>query len=141
MRSTNIKQVVDGFKPSINDTTTNMEHLIASVTQVFAFLFQNSAVSRISILGDFSNYIEGNNSDNTQKSFITILGNELSTDNNRLFAFALVSTMQAAFLSQSITKNFLGYDFTTTEDRERFITKLIMMLCDGIHNTERSKML
>ena len=40
-------------------------------------------------------------------------------------AFYLTSTMQVAFIRSLSNSNYLGYDFTNMESRDRFIDDLI----------------
>ena len=63
-----ISQVVSGFHME-QVFQTDKERLAAWATYVFNFLFEHSAISRVSILGDFQNYTENCNSVLTQRGF------------------------------------------------------------------------
>lgn len=53
--------------------SSDKERLTAWATYVFDFLFEHTAISRISILGDFQNYTGNCNSVLTQRGFFAFL--------------------------------------------------------------------
>lgn len=125
-----IGQVVAGFCME-QEFQTDKERLAAWATYVFNFLFEHSAISRVSILGDFQNYTENCNSVLTQRGFSMSLKNGISNENKSMFVFTLTAAMQIAFLGSETIKKLLGYDFTKTEDRAAYIGKLVDFLFEG----------
>ncbi len=110
---------------------TDKERLMACATYVFNFLFEHSAISRVSILGDFQNYTGNCNSVLTQRGFSLSLTNGISNEDKSMFIFILTAAMQVAFLGRETVKPLLGYDFTKTEDRAAYIGKLVDFLFEG----------
>lgn len=105
---------------------TDRERLIACAAYVFQFLFDNPAISRISILSDLQNYEVNSNSVYTQKGFAFILQEE--EGDKAFLTFVLTTAIQVAFLGNETVKELLGYDFTKETDRVAYITKLVTML-------------
>ncbi len=126
-----IGQVVAGFHVE-QKFQTDKECLTAWATYVFNFLFEHSAISRVSILGDFQNYTENCNAVLTQRGFSLSLKNGISNEDKPMFVFILTAAMQVAFLGSETVKQLLGYDFTKTEDRAAYIGKLVDLLFEGM---------
>ena len=110
---------------------TDKERLTACATYVFDFLFEYSAISRVSILGDFQNYNENSNSVLTQRGFLLSLKNSISNEDKSMFVFILTAAMQTAFLGSETATQLLGYDFTKKKDRAAYISKLVDFLFGG----------
>ena len=110
---------------------TDKERLTNCATYVFNFLFEHSAISRVSILGDLQNYTENCNSVLTQRGFSLSLKSDISNEDKSMFVFILTAAMQIAFLGSETIKQLLGYDFTKTEDRAAYIGKLVDFLFEG----------
>ncbi len=110
---------------------TDKERLTVCATYVFNFLFEHSAISRISILDDLQNYTKNCNSVLTQQSFILSLKNDISNKDKSILVFILTAAMQAAFLGNETVKQLLNYDFAKTEDRAAYIKKLVDILFEG----------
>lgn len=127
-----INNVVFSFKPQLSDLQTSKERLTACASQVFGFLFENPAVSRISILSDMNTYGEETNTHNTQKGFMRMLGDEIEQSQKELLAFTLTSAMQTAFLSSFESNPILKYDFSKAEERDKFISDLVNLLFENI---------
>ena len=125
-----IGQVVSGFHME-QVFQTDKERLAAWATYVFNFLFEHSAISRVSIFGDFQNYTENCNSVLTQRGFSLSLKNGISNEDKSMFVFILTAAMQVAFLGSETVKQLLGYDFTKIEDRAAYIGKLVDFLFEG----------
>lgn len=125
-----IGKVITEFHVSGN-YGTDKECLTVCATYVFNFLFEHSAISRISILGDLQNYTENCNSVLTQRGFMLSLKNDISNKDKPMLVFILTSAMQAAFLGSETAKQLLGYDFTKTDDRTAYIQKLVDILFEG----------
>jgi len=127
-----ILNVVTTFTPNLNidsslDNYPKTKYkLSATAKQVFEFLFNNKSIARISILNDYKDYSDNSNSSMTTKGFIRVL-NDLEVDEleKEKIAFYLTSTMQVAFIRSLSNSNYLGYDFTKKEFRDRFIDDLI----------------
>ncbi len=111
---------------------TDKERLTACATYVFNFLFEHSAISRVSILGDFQNYTGNCNSVLTQQGFSLSFMNGISNEDKSMFVFILTAAMQVAFLGSGTIKQLFGYDFTKTEDRAAYIGKLVDFLFEGV---------
>ena len=100
--------------------------------QVYDFLFENYAISSISILGDMQNYHVKSNSVYTQKGFSMAIQNDISEEKKRLLAFMLTSSMQVAFLSGNASKEILGYDLRIKSERDSFVESLVELLFIGV---------
>lgn len=127
-----INNVVFSFKPKLLNMETSKERLTACAGQVFAFLFDNPSVSRISILGDMKAYGQGTNTSNTQQGFMRMLGDEIDSDKKELLTFTLTGAMQTAFLSSFEGKPILKYDFSKAEERDKYISDLVNLLFESI---------
>lgn len=111
---------------------TDKERLTACAIYVFDFLFEHSAISRISILGDLQNYTKNCNSVLTQRGFSLSLKNDIANKDTSMFVFILTAAMQTAFLGSETVNQLLHYDFTKAEDRTAYISKLIDILFKGM---------
>ena len=127
-----ILNVVTTFTPNLNidsslDNNSKAKYkLSATAKQVFEFLLNNKSIARISILNDYKDYSDNSNSCMTIKGFIRVLGDlEVDELKKERIAFYLTSTMQVAFIRSLSNSNYLGYDFTNKESRDRFIDDLI----------------
>lgn len=132
-----INNVVMCFSPdkknyNERDGLADKERLADWAKQVYDFLFDNYAISSISILGDMQNYQAKSNSVYTQKGLSMAIRNDIGEENKRLLAFMLTSTMQVAFLSGSSSKEILGYDLTIKSERDRYIDILVELLFVGV---------
>lgn len=125
-----IGKVVSSFQMT-QTFETDKERLSAWAVSVFDFLFDHSAMARVSILADLQNYTTRCNSVTTQRGFLFALKNDIADEDRAILAFALLSAMQTAFLGSETTKLLLGYDFSRKEDRAAYITKLVNILFDG----------
>ncbi|WP_195518572.1 TetR/AcrR family transcriptional regulator [Mediterraneibacter gnavus] len=132
-----INNVVMCFAPdkknyNEKDGLDDKERLADWAKQVYDFLFDNYAISKISILGDMQNYQAKSNSVYTQMGFSMAIRNDIGEENKKLLAFILTSTMQVAFLSGTSSKEILGYDLTIKSERDRYIDRLVEMLFLGV---------
>lgn len=128
-----INKMLAGFAPEITDFTkddglTDKARLISWASQTFDFLFENQAISTISILSDMEKYSADSNSVYTQKGFAFAIRNNQREETKRLLAFMLVSAMQAAFLARNSAKDILGYDLYSKTERNLFICDIVSML-------------
>ena len=110
---------------------TDKERLTDSAAYVFNFLFEHSAISRVSILGDLQNYTGNCNSVLTQQGFSLSLENDISNEDKSMLVFILTAAMQVAFLGSETIKQLFGYDFTKPKDRATYISKLVDILFKG----------
>lgn len=109
------------------------ERLADWAKQVFDFLFENHAISSISILGDMQNYHIESNSVYTQKGFLKAIQDQGTPEGDkRLLVFMLTGAMQIAFLSGDTAKELLGYDLTIKEQRDLYIDKTVSLLFTGV---------
>lgn len=111
-----IEKVVTGVHMT-KHYETDKERLTACATYVFHFLFEPSAISRISILGDLQNDTVDCNSALTQRGFSLSLKNDILNNDKAMLTFILTAAMQAAFLRSEAAKQLLGYDFVKPKDR------------------------
>ncbi len=125
-----ISEVVAGFHME-KEFSSDQERLTAWAAHVFNFLFEHSAISRISILGDFQHYTDGCNSVCTQHGFMRSLKEGISNQDRPLLAFILTSAMQTAFLGSEAVHQILGYDFSRPEERRAYIERLVGILFEG----------
>lgn len=125
-----IAKIAAGFQPD-RSFETDRERLTACAAYVFHFLFENPAISRISILADLQNYAITSNSVYSQKRFTLSLQQDIADEDKAFFSFVLVAAMQTAFLGSGAVKELLGYDFTKEADRTAYIEKLVALLFEG----------
>ncbi|MDE6208557.1 MAG: TetR/AcrR family transcriptional regulator [Lachnospiraceae bacterium] len=131
-----INNVVMCFSPDKKiydekDELEDKDRLADWAKQVYDFLFENYAISSISILGDMQNYHVKSNSVYTQKGFSMAIQNDISEEKKRLLAFMLTSSMQVAFLSGNASKEILGYDLRIKRERDSFVESLVELLFIG----------
>ncbi len=135
-----VNNVVFSFSPGKKDydeedNLSDQNRLTDWAGQVFEFLFENRAISRISILGDLENYHPKTNSVYTQKGFSLAIRNNSSESEKKLIAFILTSAMQTAFLGSDFTKEILGYDFNLKKDRKAFIEETVSLFFSESNNS------
>lgn len=102
-----------------NDGLKDKDRLTDWAKQVYDFLFENYAISSISILGDMQNYHAKSNSVYTQKGFSVAIRSDITVEKKRLLAFMLTSAMQVAFLSGDSSKEILGYNLKDKSERDK----------------------
>lgn len=132
-----INNVIMCFSPDSKhyDETNRLvdkERLADLAKQVYDFLFDNYAISSISILGDMQNYKAQSNSVNTQKGFSMAIQNDIGEENKRLLVFVLTSAMQVAFLANDASKDILGYDLRIKKERDKYVDSLVELLFAGV---------
>ncbi|MDO4356395.1 MAG: TetR/AcrR family transcriptional regulator [Clostridia bacterium] len=125
-----ICHVVAGMEMA-QDCGSDRQRLTIWATHVFDFLFEHSAISRLSILGDLRNYTEDCNSVRTQRGFVRSMTEDVDEADRPFAAFVLTAAMQAAFLGRDAAQAVLGYDFARPEDRRAYIERLVNGLFDG----------
>ena len=121
-----------------NDGLNERDRLADWAKQVFDFLFDNKAISSISILGDMQNYQLNSNSVYTQKGFSLAVKNDMDDGTRKLLIFVLTSTMQVAFLSRDVSGEILGYNLEIKEERDAYIDSVVGLLFTGVFGMEKS---
>ena len=120
-----IGKVISVFAPSAPELTPTAR-LKHSVKLVFDFFIANPAVTRISILSDCKNPKQD---DNTMKSVMGICkgSDDFKIPENKrfIFAFTLVSVMQAMFLRKDQSNEYFGYDLNIKKQRDEVLDLLI----------------
>lgn len=107
---------------------TERERMTAWAIYVFDFLFENPAMARLSILGEFQSYDTSKNPAYQQRGFLFALTKNVADREKPLAAFILTSAMQAAFLREDTVKELLGYDLREKEERHAYVEKLVAMI-------------
>ena len=110
---------VMSFKPS-REEADSLSMIKTVATEVADYLWENKAVSRISIMSDFNN---PKIDDNTMKS-IKGLMYSVKDESLKLESFMLVSLMQDIFLRSNILKEF-GYELENKNERDSLINKFV----------------
>lgn len=130
-----IGKVISSFQVAGSKSLTDFNRLLNTATRVFDFLFENPAVSRISILGDFRSPAQNDNTAKTIKGFASSLReHEIHESGKSSFAFMLVSVMQAAFLRKDICKELFGCDLIVKSERDNFIENIVRKMFGGFGN-------
>lgn len=122
-----IGEVISNFDAG-KEYSTDSERLTAWAIHVFDFLFEHPAISKISILSDLQDYQLKSNSVFTQIGFKGALRDDMSETNKAFLSFILTASMQVAFLGSETVKELLGYDFSQSADRAKYIEKLISVI-------------
>lgn len=107
---------------------TERERMTAWAIYVFDFLFENPAIARLSILGEFQSYDTTKNPAYQQRGFLFALTKNIADKDKPLASFVLTSAMQAAFLRDDTVKELLGYDLQEKEQRDAYVEKLVSMI-------------
>ena len=130
-----IRNVVTSFKPILNidnslDSLTKTKIRLASTAkQVFEFLFSNPSICKISILNDYNEYKSDSNSNMTIKGFMTLMGDlQIEELEKSRIAFYLTNNIQVAFIRSNSESQYLGYDFSSKESRDKYIDDLVNRL-------------
>ena len=127
-----IGDIVKNYNPNLSECNNIEEELIMGTTKVFDFLFKNPAIYRMSMLYDYTNPKENNNTIKSQKIIMKSIGNNMNELDKAMYSFILVSVMQTAFLTAKLNNEMSGFKLDTTESRKEFIEKLVKTLLYGI---------
>jgi DNA-binding transcriptional regulator YbjK len=119
-----ISSVVSQFRMD-DDLENDKDRLTVCAIRVFDFLFEHSAISRVSILGDFYNYSENCNSIRTQYGLMNLFKEKAGDEDNTTKIFMLTAAMQVAFLGSKTIKKIQKFDLTKKKDRNAYITTLV----------------
>lgn len=123
-----IGDVVDSFRPDLDNTSVPVERLAVTVKQVMDFLFSNEAISRISILSDMKNPTGNDNSTKTMLGFFSNLKGSMDEGEGKKLIFALTAILQSIFLRKDASCDILGIDVSNKKDRDEFIEFIIRKL-------------
>lgn len=122
-----IVRQIRNFNPGTADLSLE-EKAYITTQKVADYLWENKAVSTISILGDYVNPHENDNSMKSVAGFMHTVGENAS----KLETFFLVSLMQVVFMKSEIMKK-MGYDLDNKKQRD----ELMKMLVDKVIFKER----
>ncbi len=86
-------KVVSEFRMD-DDLVKDRERLTVCSIRVFEFLFEHSAISRVSILGDLNNYSENCKSIRTQQGLMNLLKEKSDDEDTAIKVFMLTAAMQ-----------------------------------------------
>lgn len=133
-----IHHVTGSFKPKLDENASAEQRVSDTLKRVADFLAGNQAVSRISIFGDFSKPAAEDNTMRTVEGLCRVLsrGNGGCAPSQKIAMFALVSTLQTAFLRKDITEELFGFAFNRKEERDRFIEVLVKQVVRGGNDHE-----
>ncbi len=95
--------------------------------EVFSYLFSHPSISKVSILSDYLSYDDAS----CVRAFSYILKEKFDGEKAMCLSFYLISAMQVAFVKSLTQKQFLGYDFTLEEERNRYLHDLVMIVLGG----------
>lgn len=131
-----IHHVTGEFEPKLEQNASDERLLLDNLKLVGDFLAGNPSVSQISIIGDLSKPSKDDNTMRTVSGLNRLLGekNEGYTSEQKLKIFALVSTMQTAFLRRDLTGELLGFDFNVKEERDLFLEILVKQVIGGTND-------
>lgn len=130
-----INKVILAFAPPTQEQSLVLR-LKHSAKLVFEFFVENPAVTRISILSDYKNPKQDDNTRRTITGICKGLGDDFDIPESKrhILAFTLVSVMQAMFLRKDQTEDFGGYDFTIKEQRDEVLDLLIDRIFAGFED-------
>ena len=130
-----INGIIKSFRPNLkvdeglSPFEAGKARIIGTACEVFEFLFANPSISRVSILNDHANYTGHTN---TYYCVLGVCGNIGSAISDpikkELVASSLVASMQSIFLRALNESEFLGYDFSKREGRNKYIIDLVNVL-------------
>lgn len=114
------------------EVPSDRERVADRTKKVLDFMFKYPIVYNISVLSDFSSYKLKSNSVSTQKGIsLAIDRKSMDEDTKRLLVFMLTASIQAAFLTGSISKEVLGYDLSVKEERDACADRMTEILFEG----------
>lgn len=120
-----VAEVISAFRPGAAQNATSLQKTKASARQVANFLFQNSQLSRLSILADMKTPALADNTMKTVQGFAAGLAGGQPGQNQLLQAFVFTAVLQVAFLRKDVTRQTLGIDLYNQQQRDAFIDYLV----------------
>ncbi len=127
-----IAGIVKTYRPvvipdsSMNENEAFLYRSETIMREVFSYLFSHPSISKVSILSDYRSYDDASNSASCVRAFSYILKEKFDEEKAMRLSFYLVSAMQVAFVKSLTQKQFLDYDFTVEEERNRYLHDLVM---------------
>ena len=128
-----ISGVITGTKPDM-EKLSPMEKLKTSVKIPIDFLMENPDISKISILGDFT---QGQENDNTFKTLTKYYHHASGVDSSKDNFFKtvfLIHGLQGIFLRWELYKD--TFDFSNKIERDKLIDSLVEKIFGGINVTK-----
>jgi AcrR family transcriptional regulator len=98
----------------------NNVDIASFTTNVFTFLTNNPEISKISMLGDFSQPATESNSSVSYKAIFKAIPDTQPENIRKIKAFMLLSTIQSAFLNRLISNELLGFNLNDKDDYSSF---------------------
>ncbi|MGI6072632.1 MAG: TetR/AcrR family transcriptional regulator [Lachnospiraceae bacterium] len=134
-----IKQVIHSFKFNQGVNDVPKDRLLSGATSVFAFLKENPEIAKVSILSDLSSPHMNTNSVTCYRGILNILPDNFSEEKRKVVAFILLSVIQSAFLTRTVTNDLLDFNLYTDEGVHSFLKYIIDLLFapEIIHNRIR----
>ena len=130
-----ISNIVNSFKPtmdvdeSLNKFDKGKMRLIKTAQRVFGFFFEQTSISRVSILDDYRNYSNESSSYFSLRGFSAVIGDAIEDQEEKeRISFLLTTSMQVAFLRSLTDSRFLDFDLSKVEDRNKYIEYLVNKL-------------
>ena len=121
--------VILNIDNSLDSLTKTKIRLASTAKQVFEFLFSNPSICKISILNDYNEYKSDSNSNMTIKGFMSLMGDlQIEELEKSRIAFYLTNNIQVAFIRSNSESQYLGYDFSSKESRDKYIDDLVNRL-------------
>lgn len=125
-----VNGIVDRFC-SIREETKELlplERLEFLGNMTLSFLFEHSAVSKISVLTDARKPRVGDNTHRTYRAYLPLVAAcrpDLSEKEIKRLTFCLVSSMQSAFMRSDVILKEEGIDLKIPEERKKYHSQIV----------------
>lgn len=137
-----VEKIVNGIVEKFQDIgertkgSTPFEKLDYLGNMTLTFLFEHSAVSRISMLSDMRFPEEDDNTQRTIQAYLPLVAQcrpdwDEATVQQR--TFCLISSMQQAFLRQEVLLKVLGINLKDPQERKAFHTEMLKNIIGTTH--------
>ena len=116
----NIREKTDGFTP--------FEKLKCLGNMTLDFLFEHSAISKISVLTDMQSPKENDNTYRTYAAYLPLVAAcrpDWDESTVKRKTFCLISVMQQTFLRYETTSTILDIDLSKKENRKAWHTQIL----------------
>ncbi len=125
-----INQVISKWYDRYNQLSGDpLTKLKSALKTTATFLAKNPRLSKASILFDYTNPREDDNSIQTMKAYLTalkpIFGDSKTEQELKILVHQIISAGQAAFLRADVFKKFTGIDFFDDKQRDAFMDCLV----------------